>query len=338
MQPGGVTINREISPGLYKKQRHSSKDRASITVTNIHKTKLLDQLQGRFGELHALPGSQSLFAIGNNAARVYLRYSRVHDRGRTFFGLREVDLRQLEGHNSFLCFLLDDGSAPLFIPYADFEEIFHAAEPARDGQFKVQLISSTQSRELYIARQGRFNVEGYMGMGVLERGLTAERLRAHRSLTHPQVQTLLAGIGHKKGYSVRVPEPDIDRLDWTLTDRFRLTEDLPAGFTEVKNILAEIDVLWITSGSNTVEAVFEVEHSTPVYSGLLRFNDLLLAAPKLSRFCIVSNDSRRTVFSRQVYRPTFKKSGLAEIVSFLEYPNVFDWHERLTKGGIGDEE
>ena len=78
-----------------------------------------------------------------------------------------------------------------------------------------------------------------------------------------------------------------------------------------------------------LEGLFEVEHSTPVYSGLLRFNDVLLANPKLSRFTIVSNEGRRALFSKQVFRPTFRKSGLAELVSFLEYTNVFDWHQRL---------
>lgn len=303
-------------------------------MATSHKANLLDQLRERFGELHGLPGSYSLFSIGEDAARVYLRYSKVHERGRTFFGLREVDLRQLEGHNSFLCFLLDDDSPPVFVPYIDFEEIFRAAEPARDGQFKVQLLSSKQSRELYIARQGRFNVEGYVGIDSLERSLAADRLRKHLSLTHAQVQTLLASIGHRKGYDVRVPAHDAGVLDWTLTQSFQLTESLPAGFDDVESILAEIDVLWTSKGSNKIEALYEVEHSTSVSSGLLRFNDLLLAAPTLPRFAIVSSDSRRALFSRQIHRPTFRKSGLSEIVSFLEYANVFDWHERLVKGGL----
>jgi type II restriction enzyme len=108
---------------------------------------------------------------------------------------------------------------------------------------------------------------------------------------------------------------------------------LPNGFDEVAATLQEIDVVWATAGANRIEALFEVEHSTPVYSGLLRFNDLLLTAPNLSRFSIVSNDTRRAVFSRQVHRPTFRRSGLSEIVSFLEYPNVYDWHERIVRRG-----
>jgi hypothetical protein len=90
--------------------------------------------------------------------------------------------------------------------------------------------------------------------------------------------------------------------------------------------------MWLKPGQEIIEGLFEVEHSTPIYSGLLRFNDALLTDPKLTRFSIVSNDARRTVFSNQAFRPTFRKSGLAELVSFLEYPNVFNWHARLSGG------
>jgi hypothetical protein len=108
-------------------------------MANPSKSSIVDDLRRRFGEVRKLKGSESLFAIGDEAARIYFRYSKVHAGGRTFFGLREVDLRQLEGHNSFLCFLLNDGSPPLFLPYSDFEEVFASAQPASDGQYKVQL-------------------------------------------------------------------------------------------------------------------------------------------------------------------------------------------------------
>ncbi len=300
-------------------------------MPNLHKAEVLNALRERFGEVRKIKGSESLFTIGNEAARIYFRYSKVHPGGRTFFGLREVDLRQLGGHNAFLCFLLDDGSPPLFIPYADFEEVFHNAQVASDGQYKAQLIGGSNTRELYVARQGRFNVEGYVGFDTLEQSMDARRLREARSLTHAQVQSLLAGIGHIKGYDVCIPDNDIGKLDWALTNRFSLRPDLPAGFDPIRPVLCEIDVVWVAPGRNTIEGLYEVEHSTSVYSGLLRFNDVLLTDPTVSRFSIVSNDARRDLYSRQLFRPTFRKSGLAELCSFLGYNNVFDWHARLLK-------
>jgi hypothetical protein len=256
----------------------------------------------------------------------------VHSGGSGFFGLREVDLRQLEGHNAFLCFLLDDGSAPLFVPYGDLEEVFENAQTASDGQYKVQLLSRNDGLELYVARQGRFNVEGYVGLESIARSLDTPLLREAHNLTHAQVQTLLAGIGHYKKYGVYIPDRDAGGLDWTLTDRFPLRSSIPSGFERVKGILSEIDVIWVARGGETIEGLFEVEHSTSVYSGLLRFNDVLLTDPNLSRFSIVSNEARRALFLRQLLRPTFKKSGLADLTSFLEYSNVLSWHMRVAKG------
>lgn len=296
------------------------------------KSGLLDTIRARFGEVRKIGGSQSLFSIGKDAARIYVRYSKVHPGGRTFFGLRDVDLRQLEGHNAFICFLRDDAPEPLFVPYADFEEVFRSAQPAKDGQYKVQLVADRGALEMYIARQGRFNVEGYVGLATFAHSLDAGRLRGALDLSHSQVQTLLAAIGHIKGFEVFVPENDVGKLDWSLTGQFALHGKIFPRYSDVEGVLSEIDVVWLRTGRDAIEGLFEVEHSTPVYSGLLRFNDILLADPSVSRFSIVSNDTRRASFSRQLFRPTFKKGGLAELVTFLEYANVLEWHRRLAKG------
>jgi hypothetical protein len=301
-------------------------------MPNLQKSKALDDLRARFGEVRKIQGSESLYVIGNEAARIYFRYSKVHQGGRTFFGLREIDLKKLGGRNAYLCFLLDDDSQPVFVPFADFEEVFANVRPASDGQYKVQLLTNTNALELYVSRQGRFNVEGYVGVQTIERSIEAQKLRAEHVFSHSQVQTLVAGIGHMKGYDVYVPEYDVGCLDWSLTSSFPLTRTVPAGFDAVRGILSEIDVIWIAKGRNTIEGLYEIEHSTPVYSGLLRFNDVFLIDPKVGHFSIVSNDSRRELYSRQLFRPTFRKSGLADICSFLEYPNVFEWHRRLCGG------
>ena len=53
-------------------------------MPNVEKIRLLDALRQRYGELHQLAGSQSLIALGRDAARIYIRYSKVHHGGRTF--------------------------------------------------------------------------------------------------------------------------------------------------------------------------------------------------------------------------------------------------------------
>ena len=91
-------------------------------------------------------------------------------------------------------------------------------------------------------------------------------------------------------------------------------------------------MIWLERGAGTLHALFEVEYSTPVYSGLLRFNDILLTAPNLrARFSVVSNDERRSLFTRQLNRPTFRMSKLDEYCTFMEYASVYGWHRRLTQ-------
>ncbi len=301
-------------------------------MANVTTRKIIAEIEACFGEMRRLPRSNSMFVVGDEAARVYFRYSKVHKRREAFFGLRKVDLLQLEGHNSFIALLTDDVSQPVFLPYAAFEGMFQQISPARDGQYKVLLLRGHGTRELYVPGRGRFNVNAYTGLETIRQGIEAGRLRERRDLTHCQVQTMLGAIGVIKGYEVFVPANDACSLDWSLTPRYPLRNTIPAGFADIHPILSEIDVIWVASGRNEIEGLFEVEHSTPIYSGFLRFNDVLLTNPNVSRFFIASNDQRRDLFIRQLARPTFRRSGLSELTSYLEYANVADWFARANKG------
>src|SRR5262249_49366341 len=159
------------------------------------------------------------------------------------------------------------------------------------------------------------NVDGYTGFGGIDRALTRDRLRPHLELRHHQVQTLLAAIGQLKGYDIFVPDNNVGSMDWTLCPAFDVLRRLPTGYEQLEAVISEIDVVWVRRGSSRLQALFEVEHSTPIYSGLLRFNDLLLSHRDNRSFYVVSNITRRDLFARQISRPTFRCSGLAEHTS-----------------------
>src|SRR5262249_42574288 len=127
------------------------------------KLDFLAQLEARYGPINRLPNSQSLYSFANGAGLIYIRYSKPHGGCRTFYGLREQDLRQLSGRQSLICFLWDNQPQPLTVPFADYEEVFHSVQPASDGQYKVQVYVQESNTELYIAQAGRFNVEGNFG-------------------------------------------------------------------------------------------------------------------------------------------------------------------------------
>ena len=288
----------------------------------------LEELGARFGLLKRLGASQSLYEVGGGEATVYVRYSRLHGGKSTFYGLRDQDLRRLEGLTAFIVLLWDGQPEPLVLPLDEFSSVLRESTPAADGQIKVQVHLRDRSTDFYVARAGRHNVEPYFGWWPLVNAVE-QREDEVPALTHAQVQTLLGAIGHAHGMDVWVPANDRSRLDWSLTARFESRHDLPPGLDTVAAALREIDVVWIRRGGSQLEALYEVEHSTPIYSGLLRFNDVHLSVPETDRYMIVSDDERREAFVRQLHRPTFRASGLAELCGFMSYPDVFRWHARV---------
>ncbi|MFO8009125.1 MAG: hypothetical protein R6V05_15480 [Candidatus Brocadiia bacterium] len=281
--------------------------------------------------MRKLHGSQSLFEVGEPPVRLYLRYSRVHNGGRTFYGLREQDLARLGGHPSILCFLWDAQEEPLLIPYGEVEEVFEAVSPASDGQYKAQVYLQEEGNELYVARAGRFSVEAYGGWETLVRLVAGTGAEPTPELSHDQVQTLLGSIGSLKNCDVWLPRADRKKLDWSLAQRFPCSDTLPPALSEVDAVAAFIDVIWLRRGTRVPVRLFEVEHTTPVYGGLLRLNDVYLSAPQLETGCaVVAERTRKSVFVRQVNRPTFKASGLNDRCAFLDYREVYCWHKRLT--------
>lgn len=237
----------------------------------------------------------------------------------------------MEGHASLICFLWEGQTEPLLIPYANYEDVFQAVSPAQDGQYKAQVYLEERGIELYLSQAGRFNVEGNVGWAELDNLTKGGGIRSPMNLSHCQVQTLLGAIGARKGYDVWIPTYDQMTLDWSLTDQFECRPVPPYGYQSITHILQEVDVVWLARGSSDLKALFEVEHSTSIYSGLLRFNDVHLVAPQLRpTFSIVANDVRRNLFVRQLNRPTFRMNGLDEICTFLDYINVFEWYSRLS--------
>ena len=121
-----------------------------------------------------------------------------------------------------------------------------------------------------------------------------------------------------------MPPINRNKLDWNFTRKFECIVNLPNRYDKIVNIIREVDIIWVQHGSSQIKALFEVEHSTPIYSGLLRFNNLHLMEPNLKpKYSFVSNDIRRALFLKQISRPSFKVSGLIDLCNFLNYKDVY---------------
>lgn len=298
-----------------------------VTTTDVRRG-FMAGIQRRFGRVRHLVPSRSLLEIPGTDVRLYLRYSkRYPEREMTFYGLRQKDLHELEGYHSFICLLWDGQAEPLILPFAEYEDVFRSIEPGDDGQYKAHVFVRDSGVDLAINRVGRFGVEAHFGWTELEAAVTTTPEADLRSLGHPEVQALLAEIGTAKDYDIWVPQNDRQRIITACSPRERLA--VPD--TGLRSSLEFLDVIWLARGSGEPRALFEVEHSTSMYSGLLRLNDihLLLDRRRDVRFTIVAEETRRSEYARQLNRPTFQASSLSETCSFLDYSNVFHWHKRL---------
>lgn len=208
---------------------------------------------------------QSLFEIGTTGIRLYLRYSRVHPGTQAFYGLRESDLRNLQGHAAFICLLWDDQPEPLLIPFSDYAEVFANISPASDGQFKAQIHLRDGATQLYVARAGRFGVDEHIGYGALTEAVEQLGSELLPQLSHAQVQSILGAIGTLQGHEVWVPTCDRLTLDFSLVPRYACRESLPPSYDAIQHVLQEVDVVWIEPGSSKLQAfgVAPVQRRSP---------------------------------------------------------------------------
>jgi predicted RNA-binding protein len=142
-------------------------------------------------------------------------------------------------------------------------------------------------------------------------------------ITHEEIQYLLLKLGSDLGLSVWVAKNDRNKEfnGITFKDIPKLREELPIQFDEATNRTIElIDVLWLQD--EAIMAAFEVEHTTSIYSGLLRMSDLKSMQPNINiPLYIVAPDDRREKVISEINRPTFfkLKPSLTKICKFIPY-------------------
>jgi hypothetical protein len=231
----------------------------------------------------------------------------------------------MQGRKSFLCFVWNRQDSPLLVSFNQYESYFSQTEPSKDGQYKTLIFFKPTGTELYFANIGKFNSDSYYGINALYE--TSRDKLVVPELSHGQVQSLIGAIGIKKGFDIWFPSNNKLNIDNSIVELSKIREKLPNYGKDIDDIVSEIDVIWLQA-TNLI-SLFEVEHSTPIYSGLLRFNDVLLTIPGVDNFNIVAKNEREEKFSREINRPTFKQNRLIDKVTFLDYENIFNWYHNL---------
>jgi len=141
-----------------------------------------------------------------------------------------------------------------------------------------------------------------------------------------KIQSLLANIGDQMGLRIWIPRNDRTGVlgEWK-AEHQPLLENLPLSYddTTLKTI-EQIDVLWLRG--RAIVRAFEVEHTTSIYSGILRMADLLALQPNMNiKLHIVAPYSRRDKVFQEIQRPVFsllEEGPLSERCTFLSYDGV----------------
>lgn len=156
--------------------------------------------------------------------------------------------------------------------------------------------------------------------------------------THTDVQGWLRDLGKSLGFEVWVAANDRGRPLGTGKLGDGCLANLPSSVADVKggDAIRLIDVLWLTSGTDSVAAAFEVEHTTSIYSGILRLFDLAtgVSSAKDLHIFVVAPDEREQDVRDQLRRPAFRNASSLRL-RFLPYAELRDNREAIARFGTG---
>ena len=169
----------------------------------------------------------------------------------------------------------------------------------------------------------------------LERVLAAAR---DGDRSHTEIQGWLRDLGRALGFDVWVAANDRGRAcgDGRLGDG--CLDALPQALEQSPGADAVrlIDVIWVSAVDGRVAAAFEVEHTTSIYSGIVRLLDLALGSPDdTSRgLYLVAPDARESDVRAQLARPAFSRVRELQ-VRFLPYSELETHRHAMAKFGEG---
>jgi hypothetical protein len=130
------------------------------------------------------------------------------------------------------------------------------------------------------------------------------------------------------GLSIWVPRNDRAAVLRELnSDGGGFLERLPLNYDDTTlRTIEQIDVIWLRG--RAIVRAFEVEHTTSVYSGILRMADLLALQPNMDiKLHIVAPSTKRDKVFQEIRRPVFsllEKGPLAESCTYLPYESLLE--------------
>jgi hypothetical protein len=149
---------------------------------------------------------------------------------------------------------------------------------------------------------------------------------------HDEIQWRLIRLGRSANVDVWVPKNDQGK-EW---HGHRFSDLVLKEFKEgldIPRTVENIDTVW--RFGYRIKAAFEIEHSTAIYSGLLRLSDLKSIAPNiLYPLYIAAPNERRDKVLAELRRPTFHDElRLHEVARYISYEKIRELDEEYGDRG-----
>ena len=253
--------------------------------------------------------------------------SAFYEAGLAFREIREKRLYKLEGYNSFAIYLRDkwgkskshanDLIKTVEIISEDLFPITSDKVPLPTAEFQVRplmRLEPEQRQEVWrkaceTAPNGRVTKNH---VEKVKNELYPSSVYSLHEQTHTEIQWMLAKLGCKLCDRVWIASNDHSKL-WENEAFNDLSIDALPSLGLVKRAekaIKYIDVLWLDS-DNHVEAAFEIECTTEIYSGLLRMLDLVTLHPNITiPLYIVVPKARVEQVKAELLRPAFNNKRL----------------------------
>lgn len=153
--------------------------------------------------------------------------------------------------------------------------------------------------------------------------------------SHTAVQAWLRDLGLKLGFDVWIASNDKTRMHEGCALGHGCLDTLALGVEHVSEIIRLIDVIWLERETSRVAAAFEVEHTTSIYSGILRLLDLAsIAEPVKKSLFIVAPQAREKDARAQLSRPVFRAAA-AVAPRFIAYEDLSAHRTAIERFGSG---
>ena len=207
-----------------------------------------------------------------------------------------------------------------------------------DGEFLEELIiSQTQNGQTYPVEEEEYKkwlTQRVRGVGKVVTVAVPEDTDVEETINEVtiresfKVQAILAQVGEALGFKIWLPKNDRSRVlqEWQ-PERDVLLDHLPLNYDQTTiRTIEQIDVLWIRRRS--IMRAFEIEHTTSIYSGILRMADLLALQPNMDiKLHIITPQERKDKVFHEIQRPVFsllERGPLSELFNFISYDSLYE--------------